>query len=77
MEEFYKQFDGEQLARIQTVAMDMWEPYIRVSTQYVPQAQEKIAFDKFLPDTLGTPLPGADEHRRLAGEDDRLKSTDG
>ena len=39
LEEFYKQFDREQLARIQTVAMDMWEPYIRVSTQYVADAQ--------------------------------------
>ncbi len=26
LEEFYKQFDDEQLARMQTVAMDMWEP---------------------------------------------------
>ena len=43
LEEFYKQFDDEQLARIQTVAMDMWEPYIRVTTQYVADAQEKIA----------------------------------
>ena len=29
LEEFYNQFDGEQLAGVQTVAMDMWEPYIR------------------------------------------------
>ena len=59
MEEFYKQFDDEQLARIQTVAMDMWEPYIRVTTQYVADAQEKIAFDKFhVAGHLGTPLTG-------------------
>ena len=61
LEEFYQQFDGEQLARIQTVAMDMWEPYISVTTQYVAEAQKKIAFDKLtLPGTLGRPLTGCD-----------------
>ncbi len=47
LEEFYKQFNDEQLARIQTVAMDMWDPYVSVTTQYVADAQEKIPFDKF------------------------------
>ena len=79
LEGFYKQFDREQLARVQTVAMDMWEPYIRVSTQYVPEAQEKIAFDKFhgaghLGDAVDQVRRA--EHRRLVGEDDqRLKGS--
>ena len=58
--------------------MDMWEPYISVTTQYVPEAQEKIAFDKFhVAGHLGTPLTGSGaEHRRLAGADDqRLKGS--
>ena len=79
LEEFYKQFDDEQLARIQTVAMDMWEPYIRVSTKYVPQAREKIAFDKFhVAGHLGDAVDRVRraEHRRLAGADDqRLKGS--
>ena len=79
LEEFYKQFDGEQLAHIQTVAMDMWEPYIRVTTQYVADAQEKIAFDKFhVAGHLGDAVDRVRraEHRRLAGEDDqRLKGS--
>ena len=79
LEEFYKQFDDEQLARIQTVAMDMWEPYIRVTTQYVPDAQEKIAFDKFhVAGHLGDAVDRVRraEHRRLAGADDqRLKGS--
>ena len=37
-QKFYKQFDSEQLAQVHTVAMDMWEPYISVTTQYVPDA---------------------------------------
>ena len=79
MEEFYKQFDDEQLAHIQTVAMDMWEPYIRVTTQYVADAQEKIAFDKFhVAGHLGDAVDRVRraEHRRLAGADDqRLKGS--
>ena len=79
LEEFYKQFDDEQLARIQTVAMDMWEPYIRVTTQYVADAQEKIAFDKFhVAGHLGDAVDRVRraEHRRLAGADDqRLKGS--
>ena len=79
LEEFYKQFDREQLAGIQTVAMDMWEPYIRVTTQYVADAQEKIAFDKFhVAGHLGDAVDRVRraEHRRLAGEDDqRLKGS--
>ncbi len=77
--EFYNQFDGEQLARIQTVAMDMWEPYISVSTQYVVEAQKKIAFDKFhVAGHLGDAVDRVRraEHRRLAAEDDqRLKGS--
>ena len=79
LEEFYKQFDREQLAGIKTVAMDMWEPYIRVTTQYVADAQEKIAFDKFhVAGHLGDAVDRVRraEHRRLAGADDqRLKGS--
>ena len=57
LEKFYKQFDSEQLAQVHTVAMDMWEPYISVTTQHVPDAENKIAFDKFhIAGHLGMPL---------------------
>ena len=79
LEGFYKQFDREQLARVQTVAMDMWEPYIRVTIQHVPEGQEKIAFDKFhVAGHLGDAVDRVRraEHRRLVGEDDqRLKGS--
>ena len=51
--ESYKQFTVS--ARIQTVAMDMWEPYIRVSTQCGGRRSRSTST---LPDTLGTPLTG-------------------
>lgn len=35
--------------------MDMWEPYICVTTQYVPEGLEKIAFDEFYVAISGTP----------------------
>ncbi len=79
LEAFYRQFEDEQLARIQTVAMDMWEPYISVTTQCVADAQEKIAFDKFhVAGHLGDAVDRVRraEHRRLAGADDqRLKGS--
>ena len=55
----------------------MWEPYISVTTQYVPDAENKIAFDKFhIAGHLGDAVDQVRraEHRRLLGEDDeRLK----
>ena len=79
LEKFYKQFDSEQLAQVHTVAMDMWEPYISVTTQYVPDAENKIAFDKFhIAGHLGDAVDQVRraEHRRLLGEDDeRLKGS--
>lgn len=36
-----------QLAGIEAVAMDMWEPYVRSTHAALPRAVEKIVFDKF------------------------------
>lgn len=44
---FYKQFEPEQRAAVKTVAMDMWQPYIASTKEYIPDADQKIAFDKF------------------------------
>ena len=35
LEQFFQQFDRQRLADVETVAMDMWEPYIRVTGEYV------------------------------------------
>ena len=45
LEEFYKQFDDKQLP--QTVAMDMWEPYIARDHPVRGGRAGQIAFDKF------------------------------
>lgn len=44
---FWATLTPEQLAGIQAVAMDMWEPYIQSTRAHLLGAAEKIVFDKF------------------------------
>ena len=43
----YAGLTKEQLDGIEAVAMDMWEPYIQATLGKVPDAAEKIVFDRF------------------------------
>ena len=44
---YYRQFDKQQLASIEAVAMDMWAPYVKATEAAVPDATSKIVFDRF------------------------------
>jgi len=44
---FYEGLNSRQLAGIQAIAMDMWRPFIRATCDHVPDADEKIVFDRF------------------------------
>jgi transposase len=44
---FWKSITAEQLASIEGVAMDMWDPYENSVRQHVPDADKKIVYDKF------------------------------
>jgi transposase len=44
---FWKTLTAEQLASIEGVAMDMWDAYDSSVRAHVPQAAEKIVYDKF------------------------------
>lgn len=44
---FWETLPPEQLASIEAIAMDMWEPYIRSTEAHVPDARSKIVFDKY------------------------------
>ena len=44
---FWADCTPEQIQGVQAVAMDMWEPYIQSTLQYLPGAADKIVFDKF------------------------------
>lgn len=44
---FYQQLPPSHLQAIEAVALDMCAPFIRATLDHVPQAQEKIVFDRF------------------------------
>jgi transposase len=44
---FYEGLTEEQISAIKSVSMDMWPAYIRATRDAIPDADEKIAFDKF------------------------------
>jgi transposase len=47
LERFWQTLTPEQLAGIETVAMDMWEPYKNATLRQVPGAADKIVYDRF------------------------------
>ena len=47
LKEYYKSLTDRQIKAIEAVSMDMWEPYIQATMEHIPDAEEKIAFDKF------------------------------
>jgi len=44
---FYDTLSADQKAVIESVSMDMWPAYIRATLDALPEAREKVAFDKF------------------------------
>jgi transposase len=79
LEAYYRQFSVEELAGIEALAMDMWDPYVAATRAYVPDAPEKIVFDRFHVVRLVTQAVDAvrrQEHKRLRKTgDDRLAGT--
>lgn len=68
LEGFYATLSAEALAGIESVCMDMWQPYIQATLARVPGAAAKIAFDKFhVAKHLGDAVNAVrrDEHREL------------
>ena len=47
LDAYYAALSREQLAGIQAVAMDMWDPYIASTVAHVPDGRSKIVFDRF------------------------------
>jgi transposase len=47
LEDFYFGTPLEHLESIESVSMDMWGPYIEATRLHVPNAEHKIAFDRF------------------------------
>jgi transposase len=76
---YYQGLSEEQLAGIEAVAMDMWEPYIQATLARVPEAAGKIVFDRFhVMGYLGKAVDTVrkQEHRELmASGDETLKGS--
>lgn len=75
LETFYAGLSKRQLAGISAVAMDMWPAYINATRAYVPEADARIAFDKFhVAKYLGDGVDKVrrEEHRRLMREGDTV-----
>jgi transposase len=47
LDAYYASLSKKQLAGIQGVAMDMWDPYIASTLAHVPDGAKKIVFDRF------------------------------
>lgn len=72
---FFRGLTAHQLANIETVAMDMHGAFIGVVRDHLPDAELKIAFDKFhVAQHLGDAVDRVrrDEHRTLLGEGSQL-----
>jgi len=76
---YYQSLSPERRAGIEAVAMDMWEPYIKATTEWVPLAGLRIVFDRF--HIMGHLNQAVDavrrqEHRQLSAQaNDLLKGT--
>jgi transposase len=62
---YYQGLSEEQRQGIEAVAMDIWDPYIASTRGYVPEAEEKIVFDRY---HLMTHIGKAVDTRSLGGQ---------
>jgi transposase len=79
LDSYFERFGSEQLARIEAVGMDMWEPFALSVRDHLEDADGKIVFDKFhVMRYLGTAVDTVrkQENRALvAGGDKRLSGS--
>ena len=79
VEDYLKSFGEEERASVRTVAMDMWQGYISAVSQWIPDADKKICFDKFhVAQHLGKAVDQVRraENKKLRAEgNDALKGT--
>lgn len=47
LEPYFQRLTLEERAGIQAIAMDMWDPYLKTIQAWVPNATQKVVFDKF------------------------------
>ncbi|MFZ6813791.1 ISL3 family transposase [Undibacterium sp. Rencai35W] len=74
---YFKAFTEEQRSGIEAISLDMWPAYIKACTAQVPQAEDKMVFDRFhIMQHVGNGVDRVrkEEHKVLLQEgDDTLK----
>jgi transposase len=79
LDAYYQSLSAEQLAGIEAVAMDMWEPFILSTAAHVPDGRSKIVFDRYhimIHMNNAVDQVRRSEHRQRHAEgDDTLKGT--
>jgi transposase len=75
LDAYFDTLPDTELARIEAVAMDMWEPYATSVRAHLDDADDKIVFDRF--HIMGHMTKAVDtvrkaEHRRLKADGDNL-----
>ena len=79
LEAYFDSLEPKERAKIEVVAMDMWDPFIQATRAKVPDADEKIVFDRFhIMGYLGKAVDTVrkQEHRELMEEgDETLKGS--
>jgi len=79
LEKYYRQFTEKERKEVKAVAMDMWDPYIAATRAYIPEAEDKIVFDRFhVTKQVSEAVDKVrrKEHKDLQAEgDERLKGT--
>lgn len=73
LDSFFRTLTAEQLAGIKSISMDMWPSYINSTLEHVPDAERKIAFDRFHVSshlTGGVDRVRKQEHRELVAKGD-------
>jgi transposase len=79
LEGYFEDLGPERCAGLESIAMDMWAPFIAATRAHVPDADEKIVFDKFhIAQHLGDAVDRVrrQENRELRAQgDDRLVKT--
>ena len=77
--EYFRTLSPDQLAGIEAVVMDMWQPYVNATCTHVPEADKKIVFDRFhIMMHMGKAVDTVrklENRQLLADDDERLKGT--
>lgn len=79
LDAYYDSLTKKQVAGIQALAMDMWDPFIASTVEHLPLGRDKLVFDRY--HIMAHMNKAVDqvrraEHRRLQAEgDDTLKGT--